>query len=99
MKFKKRYNISRHAVVGEFGDISEVDIQNERQRFQELTSKFNWNDIYNADETTLFYKLEPNKTLASSKTSSLIICRERIIIMRCANALGQIKCDPKLLQK
>ena len=94
MKFKKRYHISRHAVAGESGGISEIDIQNERQRLKELTSKFDWNDIYNADETALFYKLEPNKTLASSKTCGLKICKERIAIMLCSNASGTDKMRP-----
>ncbi|GBM44094.1 hypothetical protein AVEN_75907-1 [Araneus ventricosus] len=64
-KFKLRYDITGKTVSGETGDVDceTVDtwIQNQ---LPDLIKGYEQKDIFNADETGLFYNLLPSKTLA-----------------------------------
>lgn len=55
-----------------------------------LIAEYSINDIYNADETALFYKCLPNKTLAfkSEKCHGGKMSKERITIMPIVNMSG-----------
>jgi len=48
-------------------------------------------DVYNLDETGLFYRLGPNSTLASGSIYGLKRSKERISIALCCNASGTDK--------
>ena len=63
-KFKKRHGISFRIICGESGSASPPEkIEEDRQLIRKVLSKYKLSDIFNLDETALFYRLPPNKTL------------------------------------
>ena len=51
------------------------------------------------DETGLFFRLEPNKTLATGPVSGTKKCKQRISVALCANADGSDKLKPLVIGK
>ena len=51
------------------------------------------------DETGLFFRLEPNKTLATGPVSGTKKCKQRITVALCANADGSHKLKPLVIGK
>jgi Tc5 transposase DNA-binding domain/Fission yeast centromere protein N-terminal domain len=63
--FKKRNSIRMYKLHGEADSAPLESLVNERLKLQELISKYNPEDVYNADETGLFFRMAPNQTLAN----------------------------------
>lgn len=102
----------RHAIKfrSEQGEAAEVDLE-EVENWQETVlrdalAKYSANDVFNADETGLFWRLMPNKTLTfKSKIFNLILIKlfldekcvggkkskERVTVLVGANASGTEK--------
>jgi hypothetical protein len=59
------------------------------------------NDVHNADETALFYKLMPNKTLVSKgeRCTGSKNSKERITVLLCTNSTGTDKLLPLVTGK
>lgn len=64
-KFKQRNGLKKIIMHGEAASAPLENLSEERQKLQELLSQYNPEDIYNADETGLFYRLLPNQTLST----------------------------------
>ena len=66
-----------------------------------ILGKFSLNDIFNCDETGLFFKKLPLRTYEKKKASPLgtKIINERISILLCANASGTEKLTPLVIGK
>jgi hypothetical protein len=63
--FKKRHGIVFKQPQGEAGDIDMEAVENWRRSvLQQKLAEFSEDDIFNVDETGLFWKLLPSKTLA-----------------------------------
>lgn len=63
--FKERHSIVFKQPQGEAGDIDMEAVDNWRQTIlKQKLSEFSENDVFNVDETGLFWKLLPSKTLA-----------------------------------
>jgi predicted DNA-binding protein YlxM (UPF0122 family) len=54
-KFQKRYNISNKTITGESESACLDQVENGRKRLQELITTFDLENVYNADETGLFF--------------------------------------------
>ena len=65
-KFKKRIGIHKITLHGEANSASLTDIAEERLSLQQVLAEYDLENIYNADETGLFYRMEPNQTLSTS---------------------------------
>ncbi|GBM71388.1 Tigger transposable element-derived protein 4 [Araneus ventricosus] len=103
-KFKLRHGITGKTVSGESGDVDceTMDdwIQNQ---LPDLIKGYEQKDIFNADETGLFYNLQPSKTLAiksdtchggSGKKNKV-----PLTVILCANADGSEKLLPLIIGK
>jgi hypothetical protein len=78
-------------VCGEAGSVSKETTDKWKQsELQEILKQFEPKNIYNADETGLFYKCVPNRTLAEKgdACSGYKIPKERISILFAANMDG-----------
>lgn len=56
--------------------------------------------VYNADETALFYKILPNRTYITAGEKSapgLKVYKSHITFLACANASGQHKLNPLII--
>ena len=56
-------------------------------------------DIYNMDETGLFWKLLPDRILASEQLPGGKFHKERISVAFCCNASGTHKLNPWIIHK
>ena len=70
-----------------------------RTKLQGILKDYALKDIFNFDETGLFYRLVPNKTLASGPVKGTKKCKDRISVGLCANADGSEKLVPVLIHK
>ena len=62
-----------------------------RTELQSAILQYDLEDVYNADETGLYWKLEPHKSLASGPISGLKKPKDRTTIMLTCNATGTHK--------
>ena len=97
--FKKSRGIKLYKKHGESANIKIEDVKQEIKTIKQKLSKYDPSDIYNMDETGLFYKLEPNKTLATSQIYGSKRKKERISVGLCTNLPGTDKLKPIIIHK
>lgn len=97
--FKSRFGIKEYTISGENRGVDPNVVKIGREDIKKCTRKYDLNDVYNFDETALFYRLPPNKTLAIAATSGVKECKERLSIGLCVNASGTDKCKPVVIGK
>ena len=68
-RFKLRNNISLRKYEGEASSANLPAINIELPKIKEEINKYNLDDVFNFDECALFYRLEPDKTLATKRLS------------------------------
>ncbi|GBN15367.1 Tigger transposable element-derived protein 6 [Araneus ventricosus] len=93
-KFKLRHGITGKTVSGESGDV-DCETVNDwiENQLPNLIKGYKQKDIFNADETGLFYNLLPPKTLAikSDTCHGGKKSKVRLTVLLCANADGSEK--------
>jgi hypothetical protein len=67
--FKKRFNISCVVLHGESGSVDTAVLEEKMPQIIQKCQEYNIADIYNFDETALFWRMRPSKTLAASLKS------------------------------
>jgi hypothetical protein len=93
-KFKKRNNVQRYYAHGEAGSAPLKSLTEERTKLRRLLSRFTLDQIYNIDETGLFYRMPPNQTLSSKPVLGQKKDKTRITVLLGANATGTDKLMP-----
>ena len=94
-RFKERNGITFKKVCGEAKsvDTTSADMTEWEHRLGRILDQYSADDIYNADETGVFYRLLPDKTLEFKKVD----ChggkksKERLTALVCANMTGNDK--------
>ena len=76
-RFKQRNGLKKVKFSGEANSAPIETLPEERVRLRALLAKYNKEDIYNADETGLFFRMEPNQTLSTGAISG----RKMVIIL------------------
>lgn len=93
-RFRKRHNIVFRKICGESQAIpkhmTDTWIENV---FPEVIKGYKEDEIFNADETGLFFKLTPDRTMQfkGEKCSGGKLSKERITVMVAANMSGTVK--------
>ena len=88
--WKKRH-IKGAVLSGEAADVREEDVTSWKERLGDLCKGYDPKDIFNADETGLFFRTLPNRSLVVRTDS----CKggkqskERITVLLAASALGE----------
>lgn len=92
-KFKKRHGLTHKSICGESADVSDEDCDSWMQKIPEILREFSPHNIFNADETGLFFKCLPTKTLAfkGDKCFRGKQSKQRITVLLCANMTGEEK--------
>ena len=90
-RFKARYSIKSYRRFGESGSVNMEDIANALPEIRSKLDQFNLKDIYNMDETGLFYRLEADHSLATKQLEGRKKDKERITIDVCCNGDGSDK--------
>ena len=100
-KFRTRYNINFRVISGESRAVNQNTIDDWKSRLLSIIEHYDPADIFNCDETGLFYKLMPDKSLTVDKND----CKggkkskERITVMLCTNWSGEEKLKPVVIGK
>ena len=76
-KFKKRIGIHKITLHGEAGSVPLANLEEERLKLQKVLAEYDLEHIYNADETGLFYRMEPNQTLGAASIPG----RKKVILL------------------
>ena len=66
-KFKTRHGIQQHMLHGEADSVDRAQLAVNRMELKELIGQYSPRDVFNFDESVLFYRLLPNKTLTAVK--------------------------------
>lgn len=103
-RFKKRYEIRQLSMQGEQLSSDNVAAENFKGTLRAYLEEkgYTEDEIYNADETGLYFKSLPRKTLAAGnerQASGFKDQKERVTVMCCANASGSHKITPLLIGK
>lgn len=91
-RWKRRHNITSKILCGESNDVSEeVSHQWVTKILPTLLQRFSPSDIFNGDETGLFWKLTPQRTLAfvGEKCYGGKHSKERITVLVAASMTGE----------
>ncbi|XP_025407157.1 tigger transposable element-derived protein 6-like, partial [Sipha flava] len=99
--FKKRHDISFRKVCGESAGVSDNVVNEWKINLSELLEGYKPCDIFNADETALFYKCMPDKTLTfkNEKCSGGKHSKERLTLLLAVNMTGTDKLKPLIIGK
>ncbi|CAF1033727.1 unnamed protein product [Brachionus calyciflorus] len=62
-RFQERFNLCSKKTCGESGSVNENDVQSGRDDLKDVIQNYPPNNIYNADETGLFYRLGPDRNI------------------------------------
>jgi len=89
-KFEERNGIQLRKLHGEAGSSDQNDIIEILPLLREKLSRFPLDRIYNMDETGLFYRLEPDRSLATTRLSGRKKNKERLSIALCATLTVRI---------
>jgi len=98
-RFKKRNNIRRHRMHGESGSAPIASLSEERIKLRQLLSQYSLDQIYNIDETGLYYRMSPNQTLSTKPVLGQKKDKTRITVLLGANATGTDKLKPWVIGK
>jgi len=71
--FKKRHNIECYMRHGEAASAPLEDLDDMRKNIQNILKDYSPNDIFNVDETGLYWKMEPNRTLSTGPGKKLML--------------------------
>lgn len=103
-KFKKRFSVRHLKICGESLSARPDLVPDFQQKLFDIVEAENLCDdqIYNADESGLFWKMFPDKTLVHSKEKSAPgtkMSKERITFLCCANKSGSHKVNIAVVGK
>ncbi|KAL2650406.1 hypothetical protein R1flu_018534 [Riccia fluitans] len=96
--FKKRHGIRQWVTQGESKSVVMTDeIWEKFTAVKASLAEYEAQDIFSMDETGLFYKLLPNRTLADQQISGARKHKDRITVVLTANMDGSIKLPPLVI--
>lgn len=96
--FKARFGLHSVTMHGEAASSPLTSLDEERTALKRILSDYNPKDIFNADETGLFYRMPPNRTLStSSNVSGHKKDKSRITVLLGCNATGSEKLKPLVI--
>lgn len=89
--FKKRHNVYRRIRHGEAAQVDREALEEQLKKLHLICEEYNLRDIYNMDETGLFWKAMPDRTLSSETVIGGKRAKSRITANFCVNADGSDK--------
>jgi DDE superfamily endonuclease/Tc5 transposase DNA-binding domain/Fission yeast centromere protein N-terminal domain len=86
--FQNKYGIKNRSQHGELGSAIELNVDEEISDIQKDLEQYPVNDQYNCDETALYWKQIPDKSLSTQELPGRKEKKDRITAMHTYNALG-----------
>ncbi|KAL7290460.1 hypothetical protein TKK_0016148 [Trichogramma kaykai] len=99
-KFGKRPGVKYKSICGESIDVDMAVVNDWFSRVKGICDAYSDRDVYNLDETGLFYTALPDKTmcLQNEKCSGGKLSKEWLTVMLCVNCTGEFK-EPLVIGK
>ncbi|RHY51880.1 hypothetical protein DYB34_004871 [Aphanomyces astaci] len=94
-----RHNLKMYRLHGEAASANLMAVQNGRDTIQQVTRLFRTMDIYNMDETGVFYNGQPCTTISDQARPGQKKDKSRISVALAANADGSDKLPPMFIGK
>jgi hypothetical protein len=98
-KFKKRHNLKQYHIHGEAASVPLENLETMRENLKQILKNYSPEDIFNCDETGLFWKMKPCRTISNEQTSGTKQSKDRIMILLTCNATGSEKLAPLFIHK
>src|SRR5581483_6424473 len=96
--FKLRHGIKSYLKHGELLSVpSQQEIDTERLKLKEVLKNWEPYNIFNCDETALYWAREPNRVLSRSQISGRKKSKARITVLLTMNATGTEKLTPLII--
>ena len=93
-KFLARHELRSIKMQGESGSADVEAIEKALPDLQETMSRYQLCDVFNMDETGLFYCMAPDRTIAARQLEGMKKDKTRMSVVLCANADGSEKMEP-----
>ncbi|GBC34409.2 tigger transposable element-derived protein 6-like [Rhizophagus irregularis DAOM 181602=DAOM 197198] len=97
--FKKRHNLSCYLKQGEAASAPLEKLDEFRKELQDLIRGYSLDDVFNCDETGLYWKMEPKRMISDKPISGRKQSKDRVTILLCSNATGREKLKPVFIHK
>ena len=102
-RFKARRGLAFKSISGEAASVTPAMLSEWREkRLPDILAHYNACDIYNVDESGLFYQCLPNKTFtlpAEKASRGMKESKQRLTMLIGANMTGEDKLDPLIIGK
>ena len=100
-KFMSRYNIAFKTLCGESASVNSGTVDTWKQPLNTIIDGHSPEDIFNCDETGLFYKVLPTKSLVEKNKicSGTKETKDRLTILLCANMSDTEKLELSMIVK
>ncbi|KAG8747572.1 hypothetical protein FRC10_000708, partial [Ceratobasidium sp. 414] len=96
-RLKARFGLRVYKFHGEAASAPIDTLDGEIMRVSELIQQYNAWDVFNVDETALFFRLPPNQGLAMHQTSGVKADKTRLTYLLGANMDGSEKLEPLII--
>ena len=100
--FQSRHHIKSYNITGESGSVELGSVILSRERVSEVAAKYLPQNIYNCDETALYWKCIPDRTLARIGSKTLQgrkQPKDRVTVLLCCNLTGSDMRKPMVIGK
>ena len=92
--FKKRHNLRQYNIHGEAASAPLEDLGTMRENLRQTLKDYSPEDIFNCDETGLFWKMKPSRTISNEQVSGTKQSKDRVTVLLTCNATGTEKLAP-----
>ncbi|KAG0142148.1 hypothetical protein CROQUDRAFT_50691, partial [Cronartium quercuum f. sp. fusiforme G11] len=96
-KFKAKLGIQIFVQHGEAASVDEKMVAAEQKCLTILCKSYHPKDVFNMDETGLFYAIPPECALANAVAHGLKSSKNRLTFALTCNALGTKKLEPLII--
>ncbi|KAG2207836.1 hypothetical protein INT46_007002 [Mucor plumbeus] len=98
--FLKRHELKHRSMNGESGSLTMTDqIIEKTPEIRNILRDYNLKDIFNMDETGLYYRQAPTKTISRNPVPGVKVDKTRLTIAFFCNAAGTSKSAPIIIGK
>ena len=89
--FKRRYNLEQYDMYGEAASAPLKDLNAMCENLHQILKNYDPKDIFNCDETGLFWKIRPNSTISNGPVTRTKQSKDRVTVLLTCNATGSEK--------
>src|SRR3989337_1312838 len=91
--FKKRHNLRQYNIHSEAASAPLEDLDTMRENLRQTLKDYSPEDIFNCDETGLFWKMKPSRTISNGQVSGTKQSKDRVTVLLTCHATETEKLD------